>query len=62
MNYGHLVAVLIEAVKEQQAYLAARDAVPESWHLSSADAYPDRIIDLSKGRERALEAYENRDF
>ncbi len=38
------------------------DAVPESWNLSSADAYPDRIIDLSEGRKRALEAYENRDF
>ena len=38
------------------------DAVPESWGLSAADAYPDPIVDLSDGRARALEAYSARDF
>ena len=26
------------------------------------DDYPDPIVDLSEGRERALDAYRNRDF
>ncbi len=38
------------------------DAVPESWGLSPDDPYPDPIVDLSEGRKRALEAYENREF
>ena len=38
------------------------DAIPRQWGMSPDDAYPDRIIGLSEGRERALEAYENRSF
>lgn len=38
------------------------DAVPRSWGLSHEDPYPKRIVDLSDGRKRALEAYENRSF
>jgi deoxyribodipyrimidine photo-lyase len=37
-------------------------AVPRSWGLSPLDTYPDPLIDLAKGRERALDAYKNRDF
>nr|WP_321509570.1 deoxyribodipyrimidine photo-lyase [uncultured Celeribacter sp.] len=36
------------------------DAVPKSWAVSPGDAYPAPIIDLRKGRERALAAYEAR--
>ncbi|PVA08211.1 cryptochrome/photolyase family protein [Thalassorhabdomicrobium marinisediminis] len=38
------------------------DAIPEHWALSPADSYPDRIVDLAEGRQRALAAYKNRDF
>ncbi|NNE87503.1 MAG: deoxyribodipyrimidine photo-lyase [Silicimonas sp.] len=38
------------------------DAVPKSWNMSPDDAYPDPIVALSAGRERALNAYQNRDF
>lgn len=38
------------------------DAIPRHWGMSPDDTYPDPIVSPSKGRERALEAYENRDF
>ena len=38
------------------------DAIPESWGMSADDDYPDPIVGAKEGRERALEAYENRDF
>ena len=38
------------------------DAVPESWNLSPSDPYPDPIVGMAEGRQRALDAYENRDF
>ncbi len=38
------------------------EAVPESWGLAPNDLYPDPIVPLDVGRERALEAYRNRDF
>ena len=37
-------------------------AVPESWNLSPDCPYPDRMIALADGRNRALAAYEARDF
>jgi len=42
--------------------LAYFDAIPRRWGLSPDDDYPDPIVDLSEGRERALDAYRNRDF
>lgn len=33
------------------------DAIPESWGLSPDDPYPDPVVGLKEGRERALEAY-----
>ncbi len=33
------------------------EAVPRSWGLSPSDAYPDPVIGLKEGRERALAAY-----
>jgi deoxyribodipyrimidine photo-lyase len=39
------------------------DAVPGSWGLSPDMDYPDQpIVGLSEGRDRALNAYENREF
>ncbi|WP_170442530.1 cryptochrome/photolyase family protein [Ruegeria arenilitoris] len=40
--------------------LAYFDAVPVSWGLSPTDAYPDPVVDLKVGRQRALAAYEGR--
>lgn len=37
-------------------------AIPKSWGLSPDDAYPKPIVAADKGRERALSAYETRDF
>ncbi len=36
------------------------DAVPRSWALDSASAYPKPVVDLASGRTRALAAYEDR--
>jgi deoxyribodipyrimidine photo-lyase len=48
--------------KPSDEALAYFDAIPRSWGRSPEDDYPDPIIDLSEGRERALDAYRNRDF
>lgn len=37
-------------------------AIPESWDLTPDDDYPKPIVAADKGRERALSAYETRDF
>jgi deoxyribodipyrimidine photo-lyase len=37
------------------------DAVPRSWGLDAKQPYPERMISLARGRERALEAYAARD-
>ncbi|MEW9918822.1 deoxyribodipyrimidine photo-lyase [Marimonas sp. MJW-29] len=38
------------------------DAIPRHWGMSPDDPYPKPIVSADKGRSRALEAYENRDF
>ena len=38
------------------------DAIPKSWNLNSQMSYPDAIVSMKRGRERALNAYENRGF
>ncbi|MCE0503733.1 DNA photolyase family protein [Roseivivax sp. GX 12232] len=38
------------------------DAIPRSWKMAPGDAYPEPIVGAKEGRERALKAYENRDF
>ncbi|GAA4217220.1 deoxyribodipyrimidine photo-lyase [Sagittula marina] len=38
------------------------DAIPESWPLSPDDSYPEPIVDVKEGRQKALDAYQNRDF
>ena len=42
--------------------LAFFDAIPRSWPLSADDDYPEKIIALDEGRERALETYKGRNF
>ncbi len=42
--------------------LAYFKAIPRSWSMSAEDAYPDPIVGPDQGRQRALSAYENRDF
>ena len=42
--------------------LSFYDAMPRSWGLAPSDPVPDPIIGLSEGRQRALDAYSNRDF
>ncbi len=37
-------------------------AIPQSWGLSPDDPYPDPVVGLDQGRQRALRAYENRGF
>jgi len=38
--------------------LAFFEAVPRNWRLSPADAYPSPMIDLARGRARALATYQ----
>ena len=42
--------------------LAYFEAIPRSWSLSPRDAYPEPIVPLDEGRQRALDAYQNRNF
>ncbi|MCV3272005.1 cryptochrome/photolyase family protein [Roseobacter sinensis] len=42
--------------------LAYFDAVPRSWGLSPEDSYPEPVVAADEGRQRALAAYENREF
>jgi deoxyribodipyrimidine photo-lyase len=39
--------------------LSFYEAIPKSWNLSCEDTYPEAIIDLKVGRERALLAYKS---
>ncbi|HEY9038942.1 MAG TPA: deoxyribodipyrimidine photo-lyase [Roseovarius sp.] len=38
------------------------DAIPRSWGLSPSDAYPAPVVSLPDGRDRALNAYQERTF
>lgn len=38
------------------------DAIPQSWNLHPGMRYPDPIVDLPTGRNRALESYKTRTF
>jgi len=38
------------------------EAVPRHWKMDATDAYPAPIVAAKEGRERALSAYETRDF
>lgn len=43
--------------------MAFYDAIPRSWRMSPDDAYPAQpVVSPKEGRERALDAYNNRDF
>jgi deoxyribodipyrimidine photo-lyase len=38
------------------------DAIPKSWGLAPSDVYPAPVVDMATGRQRALEAYKDREF
>ncbi len=38
------------------------EAIPRHWGLDPAMTYPGRVVDLARGRQRALDAYEARGF
>lgn len=38
------------------------DAVPKAWNLSPEAPYPQPVVDVAQGRQRALHAYEGRGF
>ena len=38
------------------------EAIPKSWNLSADAIYPQPVVDLAQGRQRALQAYEGRGF
>ncbi|KMK67542.1 deoxyribodipyrimidine photo-lyase [Puniceibacterium sp. IMCC21224] len=38
------------------------EAIPRSWGLTADDQYPDPVVDSAQGRQRALDAYQNRGF
>jgi len=42
--------------------LAYFEAIPRAWGLSPDDPYPDPLVTAEAGRQRALDAYENRSF
>ena len=43
--------------KGSESALSYYQAIPKSWNLSCEDSYPEPMIDLKVGRERALKAY-----
>lgn len=46
----------------EETALSYFDAIPESWPMRPDDAYPEPVVGPKEGRQRALDAYENRDF
>ena len=47
--------------KPPDTALSYFEAIPESWGMSHGDSYPSQpVVSASEGRDRALEAYENR--
>ena len=48
--------------RPSQSALSYFDAIPRSWGLSPDQDYPQRVVGLKEGRQRALEAYEDRPF
>jgi len=55
-TYRHRFIAELARVPGRDA-LSYFDAVPKVWGLSAQAAYPKRMIDLAKGRKRALAAY-----
>ena len=42
--------------------LSFYEATPRAWGLSPEDAYPEPVVEVAEGRDRALEAFRARDF
>jgi deoxyribodipyrimidine photo-lyase len=45
------------APSPEELALSYFDAVPRAWGMDAGQAYPERLIGLAQGRQRALEAY-----
>ncbi|NNE53260.1 MAG: deoxyribodipyrimidine photo-lyase [Sulfitobacter sp.] len=62
-NRDYVSRFIAEGRKNQHRdALAFYDAIPRHWGLSPDDSYPNPIVSPSEGREKALNAYENRNF
>jgi deoxyribodipyrimidine photo-lyase len=61
---NYTAAWLVDGAKTaSETALAYYDAIPRSWGLSPEDAYPRApIVGLAEGRQRALDAYQDRSF
>lgn len=59
-TYRHRFIAELARAPDAEA-LSYFDAVPRAWGLDAGQAYPERMIALARGRERALEAYAARD-
>jgi deoxyribodipyrimidine photo-lyase len=59
---GYVQRWIAEGNREPSATaLSYFDMTPNQWGLTSADVYPDPIVDVADGRARALSAYQTRD-
>ncbi|MGO4909834.1 deoxyribodipyrimidine photo-lyase [Pseudorhodobacter sp. W20_MBD10_FR17] len=58
--YRHRFIAELARVPGREA-LSYFDAVPRAWGLDARQAYPQRMISLAQGRQRALDAYAARD-
>ena len=60
---NYLKAWIVEGYDEpSESALSYFDAIPRSWDIGPGDDYPDPVVGLKEGRERALSAYKNRSF
>ncbi|SEL31516.1 deoxyribodipyrimidine photo-lyase [Roseovarius nanhaiticus] len=56
-------AWIVEGQDEpSESALSYFDAIPRSWDIGPDDAYPEPVVGLSEGRQRALDAYKGRSF
>ncbi|MAT88675.1 MAG: deoxyribodipyrimidine photolyase [Aestuariivita sp.] len=61
---GHYINYWIAELSQNPSKTANKffDAIPKSWNLNPQMAYPNAIMSMKRGRERALNAYESRGF
>ena len=62
-DHAYLDRWIAEGQKDPpETALSYFDAIPKRWAMAPDDAYPDPVVGHKEGRERALEAYGDRDF
>jgi len=62
-NRAYADRFLAEGKRQPHAdALAFYDAIPRSWDMAPDHAYPQPIVSLAEGRDRALNAYKEREF